>query len=102
MTKQTKATSISQKTKAIVWERDKHCCIVCGSQCAFPEAHVFVSRAHGGMGVKENIVTLCRECHRKLDNKAEKEHNFVKETVYNYMFEKYPNLEIGDLVYKKY
>lgn len=28
--KRTKACEISQKVKEIVWNRDKHCCILCG------------------------------------------------------------------------
>lgn len=31
-------------------------------------AHIFLSRAHGGKGCKENGVMLCIKCHQALDN----------------------------------
>ena len=64
--KRTKACSISTKTKLIVYERDKGCCIFCG-KIGLPEAHI-IPRSHGGLGCEENIVTACRSCHDKLDN----------------------------------
>lgn len=64
--KRTKACSISQKTKKRVYERDGKCCIFCGAP-GLPEAHI-VPRSHGGLGVEENIVTVCRSCHDLLDN----------------------------------
>ena len=98
--KQTKATDISPKVKLEVWERDNQRCVVCGTTQAMPNAHVFVSRAKGGLGVKENVVTLCQECHRKLDNGKNKEHYSVKSTVFNYMFKLYPNLNKEELKVK--
>ena len=68
----TKALSISPKVKKIVWERDHHRCIFCHSPYAFPEAHV-VPRSKGGMGVEENIVTVCRNCHRAMDQSTDRE-----------------------------
>ena len=68
--KRTKACSISKKTKLIVYERDKGCCIFCG-KIGLPEAHI-IPRSHGGLGCEENIVTACRSCHDKLDNSPER------------------------------
>lgn len=31
-----------------------------------PNVHV-ISRANGGLGIEQNIVTGCLECHRKMD-----------------------------------
>ena len=68
--KRTKACEISKKTKLIVYERDGGCCIFCG-KIGLPEAHV-IPRSHGGLGCPENIITVCRSCHDKLDNSTER------------------------------
>lgn len=65
--KRSKACDISQRVKKKVWERDNHQCIICGSPYAMPNAH-FISRAHGGLGIEQNIVTLCQDCHHEYDN----------------------------------
>lgn len=66
--KRTKACEISQKIKEIVWNRDSQKCIYCGrwvpKSCA--NAH-FIKRSQGGLGIEENVVTLCSECHYKED-----------------------------------
>lgn len=67
-----KKCDISPFVKKIVWERDDHCCILCGNKQAMPNAH-YIPRSKGGLGIKENIVTLCSECHRKLDQSTERE-----------------------------
>ena len=69
--KRTKATSISRLVKLTVWERDEHRCIMCQSPYANPNAH-YLSRANGGLGIEENIVTLCLNCHRKVDQSVER------------------------------
>lgn len=67
---ETKRTAIPPAVKAAVAERDSIdgwcCCIVCGSPNAAPNAHI-VRRSHGGMGVEQNIVSLCPRCHRAFD-----------------------------------
>lgn len=66
-TKRSKACDITQEVKKRVWERDGERCIVCGSHYAMPNAH-YISRAHGGLGIEQNIVTLCQSCHHAYDN----------------------------------
>ena len=66
MHKRTKACSIKAAVKKTVEERDGHCCIFCGRP-GRGEAHV-ISRAHGGLGVEQNLITICRECHFLLDD----------------------------------
>ena len=65
----TKKTDISKKVKEIVWERDKHKCIICGKvvpvECAC--CH-YIPRSAGGLGIPENIYTGCSDCHREQDN----------------------------------
>ena len=67
MSKRSKACDITKKVKDIVWERDEHKCIICGSYQAMPNAH-YIARSHGGLGIPQNIVTLCLQCHFDYDN----------------------------------
>ena len=68
MNKRSRACEISQKVKEIVWNRDKHKCIYCERYVpkTFANAH-FIKRSQGGLGIPENIVTLCSECHYQED-----------------------------------
>ena len=63
--KRAKACDISKKVKDIVWERDGHRCIICGSYQAMPNSH-YIRRSQGGLGIPENIVTMCSRCSRKI------------------------------------
>ena len=101
-----KATDISQKVKKIVWERDGGRCVVCGnSYNVMPNAH-YVSRANGGLGVEENIVTLCTEltqnqCHRKYDFGSKAEREIIGQQIENYLKSKYSDWNKLKLTYKK-
>lgn len=98
--KRTKATSISQSVKEIVWERDNRCCIFCGMPLPMSMACVhFISRANGGLGIKENIVTGCMDCHRKLDQSINRKSmtNFVRQ----YLDKFYPLFDDDKRIYKK-
>jgi len=98
MTKRTRALMISKRVKDAVWERDNHRCILCGSAQAMPNAHV-VPRAQGGKGVEQNIVTLCQNCHRALDQTTQRKH--LLQEVYAYMRAKYPGWQAQQQVYRK-
>jgi len=78
--KRTKACAIGKKTKLEVYKRDNGCCIFCGAP-GLPEAHI-VPRSHGGLGVKENIVTACRQCHDSLDNSTDRKDMLQKAAGY--------------------
>ena len=94
-----KACDISQSTKKKVWQRDDQRCVCCGSSSAMPNAH-FISRAKGGMGIEENIVTLCANCHRCFDHTDERPEyrNYIRA----YLKTKYPNWNEESLVYRKW
>lgn len=64
--KRTKALDISPAVKAAVYERDGGRCVLCGRP-GFPNAH-FIPRSQGGLGVEENVLTLCAWCHDRYDN----------------------------------
>ena len=88
---------ISKVVKAKVFQRDNGRCIICGKPAA-PEAHV-VPRSQGGLGVEENIVTLCRDCHRRYDQSAERE-AFGK-AIREYLVSIYPGWNEENLIYRK-
>ena len=87
-----KAVSIPQDVKKKVAERDSfdgwNCCILCGNPNGQPNAHV-VPRSDNGMGIEENIVTLCCDCHRRYDNTDERMK--LREEIVNYLKKFYPD-----------
>ena len=102
MSKRSKACDISQATKKKVWKRDNEHCIICGKwvpvSCA--NAH-FIPRSKSGLGIEQNILTLCFECHRDFDNSDKRKEYEVK-------FRKYlqkiygENWKEEDLMYNKW
>lgn len=96
--KRSRATDIDWRTKLKVWERDNRCCIICGKP-GQPNAH-YISRAHGGLGIEENIVTLCQECHNAYDN-GDKRVEYG-EAIRDYLKSLYPDWNESDLLYKKW
>ena len=77
-----KACDITQSVKRKVWERDGGHCIICGSPYSMPNAH-FISRAQGGLGIEQNIVTLCVNCHHAYDNTPQRP--IYREYIKNYL-----------------
>ena len=106
-TKRAKATDISQADKRKVFERDDGCCVVCGnSYNVMPNAH-FIPRSKGGLGIEENIVTLCGEltpnqCHRRFDFGTAEERKAIGEAIEGYLKSKYPGWDKENLVYRKW
>lgn len=108
MRKDTKAKAITQAVKKAVAERDSidgwPCCINCGrpappeAPTAFSCAH-FIGRAQGGLGIEENVVTLCPDCHRRYDQSTERLvlRNYIRE----YLQSKYADWEEIKLYYRK-
>lgn len=99
MHRRTRALAISAKVKAEVWERDFCRCVLCGSPNAAPNAH-FISRAQGGLGIPENIVTLCAECHRRYDQTVER--SAIRERLRDYLKTWYPVWDETKLIYRKW
>lgn len=99
MHEMTKRTAIPQRVKKQVWDRDGHCCILCGNPQANPEAHI-VPRSKGGLGDDpRNIVTLCRKCHEELDgDKREILMPIVKDYISGWYF----NWSEEQVTYDKY
>ena len=97
--RRTKATDITKQVRMDVGIRDDGLCIICG-RIGISNAH-FIPRSQGGLGVEENIVTLCMKCHHDFDNGNKKKEN--GETIENYLRNYYgENWNKDKLVYKKY
>lgn len=99
MHRQTKATSISKTVKCAVFERDGYRCIICGSPQGQPNAH-YIARSQGGLGIEQNIVTLCTSCHRDYDQSDKRPE--YKEYIKKYLMSKYPQWNENKLVYRKW
>lgn len=93
----TKALEIAPDVKDAVYSRDNGRCIICG-QAGQPNAH-YISRAHGGLGIEENIVTLCSVCHRLYDQSEWRER--LGKIIGAYLRGHYPGWDEKNLTYRK-
>ena len=98
MSKRSKACDISPKVRQIVYDRDEWRCIICGKQ-GIPNAH-YISRAQGGLGIEQNIVTLCIGCHHDFDNGNKREQ--IGSKVKRYLASLYNDWNEEDLIYDKW
>ena len=97
MNRRTRACAISPAVKERARERDKGLCIFCGMQ-GLPEAHI-VPRSHGGLGIEQNIVTVCRSCHDRMDNSVMRPQMVA--IAEKYMRMEYPGWEREQCIYRK-
>lgn len=99
--KRTKATDIPQKVKEKVYKRDHGLCIICG-RMGIPNSH-YIKRSQGGLGIEENIVTMCLECHNAYDNGNDtKRTKYIKEETRRYLQNKYKDWNEKNLIYDKW
>ena len=106
--KRTKAVAISTEVKAIVAQRDSirgwPCCINCGrgapseNLLAWSNAH-YIPRSLGGLGIEENILTLCPRCHREFDFGGNREG--LRQKFRIYLILKYPHWNEKELKYRR-
>ena len=104
----TKALGITIRVKEEVADRDSFdgwtCCILCGcpapvnNRLAFSNAH-YISRAQGGLGIEENVLTLCPNCHRRYDQTTDRA--MLKPFFGRYLKEHYPEWDESKLIYRK-
>ena len=103
MHKRTKALAICPAVKAAVAARDSidghPCCIICGSPEGQPNAH-YIARAQGGLGIEENVVTLCPKCHRLYDQSDRR--GLYGEMIRDYLRVQYDHWDEARLTYKKW
>lgn len=101
-----KALAISEKVKDKVWERDCGVCVWCllhGPRTgwpAFPEAH-YIPRSKGGLGIEENILTLCRPCHDLYDFAPRAQREYMREIFRDYLSRCYKDWDESKLIYRK-
>ena len=108
MKKRTKALEIPMKVKNAVGERDSceghPCCIWCGKPApvsnplGYSNAH-YIPRSQGGLGIEQNILTLCTSCHSRYDNSADRED--MRKYFEKYLSKKYSDWTEEELIYKK-
>lgn len=56
-----------RKLVAAVYDRDGHCCILCGAWVQEGEKpHHVIFKSHGGGDTLDNLVLLCYKCHQKV------------------------------------
>ena len=109
MRKDIRARDFSKKVKIAISERDSidgwPCCVYCGrpspmeKPLAFSNAH-YISRAQLGLGIPENGLTLCPECHRKYDQSTARKK--MKAFFREYLRSKYPDWNESDLYYRRF
>lgn len=105
-----RACQLDQETVAAVHMRDRGC-IFCqdgrwpgGTEFEhrwMETAHI-VSRAHGGLGIKENAVAACKFHHNQLDNGNKGWGQEMNEYIDEYMLKKYHGWDRKKLVYSKW
>lgn len=98
--RRTIALSITPEVKRRVWVRDEGRCVWCGSKYANPEAH-YIPRSKSGLGIEENILTLCRECHHSFDFGGAEIRNGMRAYFERYLRSIYPDWSEDKLVYRK-
>lgn len=97
MTKRSKACDIPKDVKMTVFERDGGLCILCG-YAGLPNAH-YIPRSHGGLGIEQNIVTLCPNCHYAYDNTDKRKKLGAK--ISEYLSNRYSYWNESKLYYRK-
>lgn len=106
MRKDTKAQDFDRNTKYAISERDSidgwPCCVNCGAAAPAPlawsNAH-YIARSQGGLGVEENGLTLCPDCHRRYDQTTERPR--MREFFRAYLKSMYDNWSEDGLTYRK-
>jgi 5-methylcytosine-specific restriction endonuclease McrA len=72
MTKRTKALDVSKAVREEVYARDSFgsppfpCCVTCGRPGRHDASH-YIKRSQGGLGVPENLINQCRDCHTEME-----------------------------------
>lgn len=105
--RRTDALGIPYRVKEAVAARDSvdgwPCCVLCGrpsptrAPLSFSCAH-YIARSQGGLGIEENIVTLCWPCHQEYDGAGREE---LRPILTRYLREHYEGWAEDQLTYKK-
>lgn len=95
------ACNISKAVRKKVLVRDKGFCVVC-ERPGVPNSH-YIKRSHGGLGIEQNVVCMCLECHNAYDNGKDKEKvEMIHDKVKSHLKRKYgTSWKEENLYYKK-
>lgn len=100
MNKRSKACSFGYYAKLNIRERDNHQCVMCGDTNPYHLTYAhYISRANGGLGIEENGVLLCMECHRETDQSIKRKSNLA--IIREYLKKWYPYWSEDELKYRK-
>lgn len=98
--KQKDLTAIPNDVRYKVYERDSYdgcpCCIWCGKP-KYIQVHHYIERSRGGLGIEENLVCLCNQCHSAL-HKGNKD---IEAYVRIYLSTKYSDWKEDALIARK-
>lgn len=100
--KRTRACEITKEVRQAVAIRDRGRCIICGIPVpvSCSNSH-FIKRSQGGLGIPENIVTMCPKCHYEYD--FGQNTKLYEQLTENHLKNIYgANWDKSKLVYKKY
>lgn len=100
MHKRTKATAIPPNVKIAVAERDGFRCLWCSVHCEAGNAH-FIRRSRGGLGIEENLLTLCAICHDKYDRSPQNDTGELWRFFRKHLQGQYPGWDASKLIYRK-
>ncbi len=99
-----KMLDITPKVRKAVYKRDNGLCVTCGAWCELGHSNShYIARNDmlgGGLGIEQNIVTQCMECHRLMDFGEGKERKEIKLKVKEYLSACYDDWNEDDLRYK--
>lgn len=93
------ALAIRPEVKRLVSFRDGGLCVYCGRP-GLPEAH-YIPRSKGGLGIEQNVLTLCRSCHDRFDFGGVLIREGMREYFAEYLQSKYPDWNEDNLTYRK-
>lgn len=98
--KRAKACDIPIAVKKKVFIRDEGFCVVCG-RAGIPNSH-YIKRSDGGLGIEQNVVCMCINCHNAYDNgKDKKKVKMIHDKVKKYLKRQYKGWKEDNLYYKK-
>ncbi len=97
--KRSRACDISTKVRKEVRERDNSTCIWCGKYLTSPQICHYISRGCGGLGITQNLVCGCVDCHIEADQGTHTKE--YKKRMKDYLKSKYHNWDEESLRYKR-
>ena len=74
-------------------------CPVCRKLGITVDTTHYIARSQGGLGIEENIVTLCICCHSQYDNSADR--RYIREEIKAYLRSMYQDWDETKLIYRK-